>query len=431
MTLANGILDTRALADLGAMTFAARDPVTIARKFRRTAHRGITPLRTVMSGASVSQGADGAASTVVASATTAFGGATIPPNDPRITDVGGRFALATDRYSGAGAVGLDGTGVRGCGGQGQMFGTDSQTFDVCANPGAVTSAIAVYATDLETGVRARISASDQVGTGASSFRYYKYDFGSRRNRIIEIFATSIVSLRGYNVEASSSIWKITRPEEPKVCVVWDSYGEGTVSQASQSTLLAKTTVAHYFGEVLGVHNVWSKSRGGTGFLNGGGNITTFGARIAAGDIDVANCGDLDMLLMPGSVNDDVGVNAAYTDAALIPAFTGAWTAAAAKQANALMVGCPPESTTNRPVSQTRCDLMKAAFLAVAALDPKPARFLWLDGSPSGENWMSNASPARNAVIVGSDNTHLNDIGQPYLGRRMGQSALDQIVALAG
>ena len=69
--------------------------------------------------------------------------------------------------------------------------------------------------------------------------------------------------------------------------------------------------------------------------------------------------------------------------------------------------------------------------AVAAVDAKPSRFLWLDGSPSGENWLSNASPARNAVMIGPDNVHPNDLGQAYLGRRMGQSALEQIVSLAG
>jgi hypothetical protein len=116
------------------------------------------------------------------------------------------------------------------------------------------------------------------------------------------------------------------------------------------------------------------------------------------------------------VND----NASFTDAAVAAAAQQAWALLATAQPDAIIVGAGPMRCAVYDAPQSRYDVLKAAFMTVAGNDK---RFVWIDNSPAGENWWfsppSNTSVARQ---MNADNTHYNDAGKAWLGRRIGMSA---------
>jgi hypothetical protein len=94
----------------------------------------------------------------------------------------------------------------------------------------------------------------------------------------------------------------------------------------------------------------------------------------------------------------------------------------AAQPNAIIVSAGPQTSNTSTPTQARFDAYRAAFLSVA-----DANMIWLDNSPSGENWMfGNASGGINQAIIGTDNTHLNKAGAAYLGERIGASIINAL-----
>ena len=414
------VAKTGAYGDLlGAPVFGGA--ATKARKILRAAARNVTIGAVMATPPTYMAGASNINSTVVASATTAYLGATILPSDPRLEWVSGSWQLSTNQWTGAGQTGLNGTGLRGTQGHGFRFATYAPDVD-CAING--TKHI-VYVTDVLTGVRARVAADDAAAVASTA--YHKYSFASARLRIWEWYFPTTAIVRGFNVTPGHSIWRAPSVDEPRIAVMGDSYWDATVSQATASTINVRQNVSHYFGAALGATNILSLGSGGTGFINS--SNADFVTRLQAGDLSVARHGDLDLVGIPCSVNDDVGVNAAFTDSAVAAEVTAAFTILKAAQPNAIIFGCGPEVTINRPSNQGRFDAMQAAFLAVANGDP---RMLWLDNSPAGENWLSNASPGPNinAVVIGTDNTHLTDGGQPYFAERIAASLKAKLTLLA-
>lgn len=208
-----------------------------------------------------------------------------------------------------------------------------------------------------------------------------------------------------NFGSGASIFKWARPE-PRIGMLWDSWGLGILTSGSNPTKLA---VPDYFGAVLGVANVISLSAGGTGFIaTASGTQLTYRGRVTAGDFDRSRIGDLDLLLVSGSLNDfnAAGNTAAATQAEIalvLPLLRAA-------QPNAIIALTGPEYTSAAAVTQAWYAAHKSAFDAWADTDS-----VYLDNSPSGENWL-NAN-INSAAFTGSQN-HPNDVGKAIYGQTM-------------
>jgi hypothetical protein len=411
------------LSAAGTATTGLPRPTSVAR-LQRGAARGITAIETVIATPlAPTVGAANANSTVNAAMTTAFGSGMYQPNDAtKIEQVGGILAVSGSNYAWQMTPYNTGTlGYRGVIGNGIRFATDCTSFDFVLNS---TGAYIVYIT--EDGVRARAQDIDYVGSVSGS-AYYRFDLPSRKNRIIEIYTTDIAFLRGINVDAYSSIWLPAVADEPRMAVIWDSYGFHTNNPAANIT---KTGVTDFFAAMFGSASLYSMSIGSTGFLNPNGTFGNFQFRVENGAVSQSRIGLLDLVACFGSVNDDIAVIGTQTDAALAVAVTATFTRIASDQPQAVIVGGPPQSSINRPGTQARADVMKAAFLAVAALDTNPLRFVWVDSFGEGALG-GTASVGKNSLYIATagatgDSTHLNAAGQKYYGRYLAQRILDAL-----
>ncbi len=397
---------------------ARRD--AIARRVLAAAGRGISPIGNVMaSPPTLTVGGDWANSTIITGSTTNPGAGRFNSENPlHATPLGGPLNagyIQTQTFQNGQ------TPPRRAGhSSGVAFVTRASVFDICIRGGGGN--IIVYVTDMLTRQRARIAAADIAPTSPND-RYYKWDIGSTAMRGYEIYSGFSSKYFGINVPLTDSIWPFVLPDQPKILIVSDSYDQGVLSDTGITSTL-KLGVADYFAERLGCNNPMVAAIGGTGTLNpGGGPNTTYGQRIAAGDFDVARIGNMDIVFMPESINDSASANAAYTDAAVQAAYTAAVSAMMVAQPNAIIVGCGPENTPNIATSQARYDACKAGFLAAASGD---ARMIYLDNSPSGENWMF---PALNASIIGPDGLHPRVAGASYVGYRRADSLLAALQAL--
>ena len=334
---------------------------------------------------------------------------------------------------------------RGSKGQGIRFGFNGQVFDISMNPG--TSGFILYVPDMADGVRRRAQANDYT-TGDSSYHYVKVDFGSFGNRIVELYFPNGTTLRCLNIAATGvtlanatcQIYKVPAGDQPRIVAFGDSYEDGS---GSGNTNPCKLTVTDFMGERLGVPNLLCLGRGNTGFLNPAvSNFGTYRQRITdaggtgTGDLDYANVGELDFIFLPGSVNDNLAGNPAYTDAAIQAEIATLLPIVMARQPRAVIYCWGPQVTNTAAGAavQSRYDAMKAAVLAVAG-GPDNPRLRWLDNSPSGENWMfGSASVGLNSRIIGPDNIHLNDAGMALIGHRRASSILADaraVLATAG
>lgn len=387
----------------------------------RSARRGITPIASAMSSPPTVTIGTALANSTINAATAAFGQGMYQANDLTVLEhVGGKFGLdpaTSNRYSPQGRTSDYTTGAKGgCPGNGIRFATDATSLDFCINIGPFI----IYVTDPLTGLRQRHAANDDA-TALTNFTYIKAVFADASVKIVEIFVSEITSWRGINVNTGAQIWRAPVVDEFKFLLFGDSY---VFKAGSGATNGLKLAYPDYLGERLGVPNVFCSGRSSTGFLNQGSPSTygTFIQRITAGDLDISQVGAMDAIFIHGSVNDDVGVNAAYTDVAIQAAVQATFELAMVKQPDAIIFGTGPESTTNRVATQSRWDAMKAGFVAAAKGDP---RMIWLDGGPNAENWMAG----KVARIIGVDNTHPNNAGHEYLGRREGDSMINAVLNL--
>jgi hypothetical protein len=395
----------------------------------RAAQRGIPPLTNVMATApTFTESAAGAVSTI-------NGNAVANPrylfSDTNWYDQIG--AGITDTTTGADqSVSYVGAGTRRVGhGTGIRFATDAAAFDMALGGGSAVP-FTIYVTDMAAGLssRARVQAADLTNGVPASGHYYAVTFPDARARIIEIYrgtasGASNMSIRGVNVAATASVWRVRYPDEPRIAIVGDSWCD---AGGTANTNPTKLLVPDFFGEVMGAHNVLALCQAGSGFLNPNGSGSTlhgtYAQRIAAGDIDVARIGVRDLIVLPGSINDDVSQNAAWDDATEQAAVTATLLAARAKQPTALIESWGPQFTKNTPTATSRFAAHLAGCNAAAANDNG---IICNDNGPAGENWLFGTSTTGNvSTMFGSDGSHMIDFGQAVQGRREGQSTLNAI-----
>ena len=395
----------RAMAAIAAINKSAP-----AGRILRSAARGITSIKAVASTAvTMTQGAVDAVSTITS---------TYTPRDPRyyatdaryITPLGGPAAIVGATNVQIAAL-YAGSYRKGGHGNGIAFSTRAQVVEVGLS--TTGTGIIVYVTDLSTGVRLRGAANDY--TTNSGRCLYKFDTGFVGNKLIEVYGDRNTTFTGVVVDTANTIWApAPAVDRPKVGIIWDSYGQGVTSGGSNTI---KLTVTDYFCERLGVANYFNPSDGGTGFISTNSGLGyTFGQRIGYGDINATRIGDLDLLVIPASVNDS-----SQTDAAVQAAAQSAIVAAMIAQPKAIIAVFGPQSPTSAIAAQSRFDAIKTAVTKAAAGDP---RVIYVDNSPSAGNFMyGSASSGINQTIIGTDNVHMTDAGGPYLGYRMADALL--------
>lgn len=289
------------------------------------------------------------------------------------------------------------------------FACDGPAVDFAINCAAGATMV-MYVTDLLTGVRQRATANDQTPTAGLS--YHKYTFSGAAKRIIELYTFGVAGINGINVGAGYKIWSAPSPDPIKAALVWDSWGQGNSSGGA--TNIAKLWTPDYMGEALGLLNIPNLCRSGTGF-GAGGNSGTFAQRIIiGGDLDISRRGVLDLIIMPGSINDTLTASA-QTDAVVKAGAQAAFAAAMVAQPQAIIIGMGQAVTPNAPFSQSRQDAIKAGFDAAAAGDK---RMVWVP-----QTWLTDANATS---YVSSD--HPTDAGKAYIGRQMGYGILNAVAA---
>jgi hypothetical protein len=386
----------------------------------------------------ITVGAANTASTLDTAQTTAFGSGQIQMGtDTRLEQIG-KWGTVGSNYQGIISSVASGS-KRGMHGQGFRFGFDGQILEFTLQAGSGDTFI-IYQTELtgaNAGIRQRSIANDQATPDASQ-RYYSCDFGSRAPRIIELYFPTTASVRGMNITATGvaipvcSVWNARRPDALNLAFVWDSYGNNAANGAAGggATNSQKIWPPDVFGEVLGQPNPIVLANGGTGFLNPGSTNGTYGTRMSNGDIDVSNVGNLDLLVVPCSVNDNLAVNAAYTDTAHATAVYDYFASAKLRQPNPIIVSWGPQvtgSATGGYVA-SRFSTAREAFLRAADGDP---RFIWLDNSATGENWLAGAAATGTVgQYCGTDTVHPNTAGALYWGIRPATSLLTALYPLA-
>jgi hypothetical protein len=426
----------RVAGDAGGLAY-----IRAARRIMRAAARGISPIGGVMaSPPTYSEGASGANSTIITTATVSNGGGTFNTSDATKFRGIGWFTASASGTSGmtdrsvtklnASTAGYR----RGAHGGGFVFGTDADQFDICASWGSTP--FIIYVTDLRTGIHARTQASDIVPS-VTSTSYKKWVFADAGPRIIEVYprfsATSSQPVfRGVNVPATANIWPVSFPDQPRIAWLGDRWGD---TGGTTNTNAARLLAPDYFGERLGCRSVLSLSQGGSGLLNDSAGQGTLYQRAiegsplgdATGDLAISRIGALDMLLIGNSINDRIENNTAWTDAAAGAAMQTLTTAAMQAQPDALIIGIGPQQTRAVTMPQSRFDALKAGFLAAAGSDP---RCLWIDNSPAGDQFLFGSSSTGNISIWidSGDTNHLNDVGNAGWGRRVGSAVLSTLAA---
>lgn len=410
-----------------SVTRLTNTPLANAQAILRSASAGITDITSTLGvSPTFSQAATNAASTInaanaVATTTTNFATGRYAANDTRfIEQVGGTWAYnGSSGYIGDTVINVLATPTRQGGhGSGLKFMTRAAALELgMQNSGGD---IIVYVTDPATRIRSRIQTLDQTTTTGLS--YVKWVFASAALRIWEIYPVPFTRMTNIVVGAGDSLWPAPTGDEPKIGFIWDSWGSGSTLGGVTAHTIYKQAVCDFVGQRLGVANPRVAAVASTGLLSGANVATsgTFRQRIAAGDIDVSRIGPLAALYIPGSLNDQ-----ANSDAACQAEYALTIAAAMVAQPNAIIFGAGPQYTTNTNTTQTRYDAHAAGFAAAAG---GAKRMIYIDHSGNGENYLFAGNVA---TYVGGDGNHLNDAGQPYYGRRIGDSMVNGIRTVFG
>ena len=312
------------------------------------------------------------------------------------------------------------TGERRSGqGSGVAFVTEAPRFDMLMSSNGQN--FTVYVTDLATGVRAR-AAKDDFVPRSNALSYHVIDFGSRAARKIEVYPGTVAVLYGVDVPEPDTIRAADPAGEPRVAILWDSYGAGTVSDDGALNNI-KLGFPDYFLARLGIANGFNFSIGATGVVaTDGGTKSNYQDRLSAGDLDRDRVGAFDLIYVPGSINDGNSSGGSIFNGTVRSAYRDFLEALHAKQPQAIIVGAGPEFTVLARPTQSRFDAYAAGFADTAGSNPQ---FLYLDNSPKAENWMADQS------IVGPDKIHPRRAGARYLGTRAAESLLAAMKARYG
>lgn len=392
------------------------DPWFKARRLLDAAQRPLGDIAAVMGSPPTitDPASDGANSTVQTGE--AVGGGTFLPTDTARVAVfggplsGGRIQTIT-RVSGARVQGH---------GAGIAFYTDADTVDFSLRCNG--SKWIAYVTTPD-GVRARIATNDRSQAYAN-YNYYKLAFGSTApaGRLVEIYLGDAGNYGGINVPTGYSIWAADLAHQPRIACVWDSFAEGSMNDTNVNRKLA---VGDWFGAMFGVNNPFVNAVGSTGVIAdaGASNYSTFGERIAAGDMDSSRVGHFDLILAPGSVNDGFtsvnGLNSPAGDATVQAAYAAYIAALMVAQPYAIIVGASQQFSTIAAIS-TRTAAYKAGFQASAGTDP---RMIWMDAS------LFESAP--DADVIGADNIHPDGAdGARHIGERLARRTLTYLQAIA-
>jgi hypothetical protein len=300
------------------------------------------------------------------------------------------------------------------------FYTDAQVVDFALR--CIGARWIAYVTTPD-GVRARISAADRV-QAFPNLNYYKLDFGSTApsGRLIEIYTSLSGNFGGINVPTGYSIWPADLAYQPRMGVLWDSFGEGIMND---TTLNLKLAVADWLAGVFGCNNPYVNAVASTGVIAtaGASNYSTFGARIAAGDFDASRIGHLDAIFALPSVNDGLTPNGGIVspdgDAVVQSAYQAVIAALMIAQPRAIIFGASQQFNTIAAIA-SRTAAFRNGFAAAAQGDP---RLIWLPGS------LFESAPS--VGVIGADSLHAAGVnGSRHIGERLARHGLTALKAMA-
>lgn len=387
-------------------------------KLRRSFLRG-GPAKYAASPPTITMGTAGSASTITSSTTPA-----ITPANPAIATISTLLGTNGSRWFGAhlrlsSTLGAPNATGRGWG---QAVITDSDKIDVKIEAASGQVFRMNVRVDGEM-----YSTTDVSLTGDNTLRHVLVDFGSAKpeGRLVEFFFNAAAFVYGYNVTANRRVWKPVYAGEPNVMIYGDSYTDGVGSTNVRRTM-AYTAAAY-----MGISNIVASAVGGTGYITAS-SYMNFLTRID----DLSRLGALDLLVVPGGINDNG--NSAATVQAAVETF---WSAAMAAQPNAIMACIGNFRAPSLAPTQAHHDAIRTGFLNV--YDPKRMFFVNTYQANSGswtsnDNWQSgtgdDGTPTGDGnadfYIRASDRVHPNEAGHEYLGRKLAAAVRSGVEALA-
>lgn len=252
-----------------------------------------------------------------------------------------------------------------------------------------------------------------INEGGNNARLVLYDFGSRAIRHIRLWG-GFMRVGGVRIGPTDSIWRPHIPLGPRVIVMADSFGNGTLC------------FAHWCGWALGWRDVWVSFIGSTGYIAQGSAGVNFNDRVQA-DVLAYDPG---IVIVAGGINDG-GAGAAAIQAAAETLFD----AILAHTPRPAVIAVGPWCASGFP----NANILAARTGISAAATAKGAAYVDNVGTGTSAlntlGWMTGTGKVGatqgngNAdVYTSSDGTHPTADGQKYLGHRLA-AAIGELMPL--
>jgi lysophospholipase L1-like esterase len=279
----------------------------------------------------------------------------------------------------------------------------------------VTDAPKVQVRSIGTSSKYMIEVDDQpvavaplTHANTTGTTYALLGFGSsavRKIRIEHYFASGFLQT---DIAPTYSVWAPSYETEVRVCTVGDSID-------SHVGVSGPNAWQQYAAKLLGWTDVRQVSYGGTGFINPGIGLNTFGSSARVADVVAHNP---DMVIISASQNDDGSTNAAALPGVALATFQAYRTAL--PTAPIVVLGVDAGSSGPSAARLATENAVKTGFDSWA--DPNS---FWVPVStdPSG-SWESGTGQVSaptgtgNRDRFGFDASHPNDAGHLYLARRV-------------
>lgn len=291
------------------------------------------------------------------------------------------------------------------------FGTDAQVFQVRMK---YISAATMFRLSIDGRKTADLMQSSG-GITPGSGHLITFDLGSALPRHIRFdFAT--FPFGGVYVPATRQVWGVPL-RRLRAAVLGDSISDGS----SGNTGSGGGTWVDRYARLMGYHDMWRQSRGGTGYITAG-SFAVFQDRVA-GDVTPWA---FDELIIWGGFNDATGSQSAIGSAADLLYES---VQSAMRDGEVIVVGCwSPTGTPSTGQADTNTTLRAAAlsaglpFIDVQSGDVVDstgnviaAQGKWITGSG---NTGSPTGDGNADIYISADGVHPNDAGHLYLSRRM-------------
>lgn len=245
--------------------------------------------------------------------------------------------------------------------------------------------------------------------GADTWVTVKFStYGGRQMRLIEIEGNKSLSYVGaVRVTANDQVIPPPTVDDVRAVFISDSIMAGSAYGPWQ----AGGTAPRRVGKLLGWTDPWNMSSGGTGYVNPGASLYTYGQRIAE-----ALTRNPDIWVFMGSTND---IGQSGVQAAALAAFQAI--RAGGSTAPIIVLGVwslnnagvtTAESSVSAAVTQFADG--KTYFIPIFADPLLP----WVTGS---WNNSANTSSTNAGMYIAGDATHPADIGTDYLSRRIARA----------